>query len=61
MSSKSIHRAISQPNYISWGCLSFSIDTLVKMIDNLSPEEPKLKELVKELINEEKLSLLVSN
>ena len=57
MSSKTIHRALSQPNYISWGCLSFSIEQLEKMVDNLSPEEPKLKSLIRELIDDEKLCL----
>ena len=57
MSSKTIHRALSQPNYISLGCLGFSIEQLEKMIDNLPAEEPKLKDLVNELINEEKLCL----
>jgi hypothetical protein len=57
MSSKTIHRALSQPNYISWGCLNFSIEQLEKMVNNLSPEEPKLKTLIEELINEEKLCL----
>ncbi|MBV9176649.1 MAG: hypothetical protein JO297_06400 [Nitrososphaeraceae archaeon] len=41
-----------------WGFLRFSMEELEKMIDNLSPEEPKLKELTKELLDEEKLYLL---
>jgi hypothetical protein len=57
MSSKTIHRALSQPNYISWGCLWFSIEQLEKMVDNLSPDEPKLKTLIEELIDDEKLCL----
>jgi hypothetical protein len=35
----------------------FSIDQSEKMVDNLSPEEPKLKTLIQELINDEKLCL----
>jgi hypothetical protein len=58
LSSKTIHRALAQPNYISWGCLWFVMEELEKLIDNLSPEEPNLKDLIKELINEEKIRLL---
>jgi hypothetical protein len=57
MSSKTIHRALSQPNYISWGSLWFSIEQLEKMMSNLSPDEPKLRTLIHELIDDEKLCL----
>jgi hypothetical protein len=55
MSSKTIHRAISQPNYISWGSLLFGMDELEKMISALKPDDPKLKELITELADEEKI------
>jgi hypothetical protein len=55
MYSKRIHRALPQPNYISWGTLWFAMEELEKMMDNLSPEEPKLKTWIKKLVDQKKL------
>jgi hypothetical protein len=58
MSSKAIHRAISYPNYISWGCFSFVTEELEKTIGRLNPNDEKLENIIHQLQNEEKLCLI---
>ena len=58
MSSKAIHRAISYPNYISWGCFSFVTEELEKTIGRLNPDDAKLENIILRLQNEEKLCLI---
>jgi len=58
MSSKTIHRAISYPNYISWGCYSFVTEELEKTIGKLNPADMKLENIIVRLQNEEKLCLI---
>jgi hypothetical protein len=58
MSSKAIHRAISYPNYISWGCFSFVTQELEKTIDSLNPGDVKLENIILQLQDEEKLCLI---
>ena len=58
MSSKAIHRAISYPNYISWGCFSFVKEELEKTIERLNPDDVKLENIILQLQNEEKLCII---
>lgn len=58
MSSKTVHRAISYPNYISWGCYSFVTETIEKTIGKLNPGDVKLENIIVHLQNEEKLCLI---
>jgi hypothetical protein len=58
MSSKTVHRAISYPNYISWGCYSFVTEALEKAIAKLNPHDVQLENILIQLQNEEKLSLI---
>ena len=58
MSSKAIHRVISYPNYISWGCFSFVTEELEKTIGRLNPDDAKLENIILRLQNEEKLCLI---
>jgi hypothetical protein len=58
MASNAIHRAISYPNYISWGCFSFVTDELEKTIGRLNPDDVKLEDIILRLQNEEKLCLI---
>ncbi|MGB8934848.1 MAG: hypothetical protein WCC17_07060 [Candidatus Nitrosopolaris sp.] len=58
MSSKAIHRAISYPNYISWGCFSFATEELEKTIDRLNPDDAILENIILQLQNEEKICLI---
>jgi len=58
MSSKTVHRAISYPNYISWGCYSFVTEALEKTIGKLNPDNVKLENIIVRLQNEEKLCLI---
>ncbi len=58
MSSKTVHRAISYPNYISWGCFSFVTEELEKTIRKLNPDDVKLENIIVQLQNEEKLCLV---
>jgi hypothetical protein len=57
MSSKASHRAISYPNYISWGCFSFVTEELEKTINILNPDDVKLESIILQLQNEEKLCI----
>jgi hypothetical protein len=58
MSGKTVHRAISYPNYISWGCYSFVTEALEKTIGKLNPGDVRLENIIVKLQNEEKLRLL---
>jgi len=58
MASNAIHRAISYPNYISWGCFSFVTDELESTIGRLNPDDVKLEDIILRLQNEEKLCLI---
>jgi len=58
MSSKTIHLAISYPNYLSWGCFSFVTEAIEKTINKLNPDDLKLENTIVRLQNEEKLSLI---
>ncbi len=58
MSSNIVHRAISSPNYISWGCFSFVRQELEKMIVKLNPDDVKLENIIAQLQDEEKLCVI---
>jgi len=58
MSSKTVYRAISYPNYISWGCYSFVTEALENTIGKLNPDNVKLENIIVRLQNEEKLCLI---
>ena len=58
MSSNIVHRAISSPNYISWGCFSFVRQELEKMIGKLNPDDVKLENIIAQLQDEEKLCVI---
>ncbi len=60
MSSKTVHRAISYPNYLSWGCFSFVTEALEKRINKLNPDDLKLENIIVRLQNEKKLRLIGS-
>lgn len=55
ISSRTIHRAIPQPTYISWASLSFIMEKLERMIGSLLPADSKLADLTARLISEKKL------
>jgi exonuclease VII small subunit len=58
MSCDTLHRATSYPNYISWGCFSLVREELEKMIGKLKPESVNLENVIAQLQNEEKLSII---
>jgi hypothetical protein len=60
ISSKTVHRALPYPNYLSWGSLEFVLDKLKKMIDNLDPNDTILKTIITKLENEGKLRIVPS-
>jgi hypothetical protein len=58
MSSKTVHRAISYPNYISWGCFSFVTEAIEKTMGKLNPDDVKLENIIVQLQNEDKLNII---
>jgi hypothetical protein len=60
ISSKTVHRALPYPNYLSWGSLEFVLDKLRKMIDHLDPNDIRLQTTITKLKNEGKLRIVNS-
>jgi hypothetical protein len=60
ISSKTVHRALLYPNYLSWGSLDFVLEKLEKMIDNLDPNDTRLETNITRLENEGKLCIVPS-
>lgn len=60
ISSKTVHRALPYPNYMSWGSLEFVLDKLKKMMDNLDPNDARLQTIIAKLENEGKLHIVTS-
>ena len=58
MSCDTVRRAISYPNYISWGCFSLVREELEKMIGKLKPDNVNLENVIAQLQNEEKLYII---
>jgi len=58
MSCDTLHRAISYPNYISWGCFSLVREELEKMIGKLKPDSVNLENVIAQLQNDEKLCII---
>jgi len=58
MSCDTLHRAISYPNYISWGCFSLVREELEKMIDKLKPDSVNLENVIAQLQNDKKLCII---
>jgi hypothetical protein len=52
VSSRTVHRAIPYPNYLSWGSLEFVLDKLKNMIDNLDPNDTRLQNIITKLESE---------
>jgi hypothetical protein len=61
VSSRTVHRAIPYPNYLSWGSLAFVLDKLENMIDNLNPNDTRLQTIITKLQNEGKLCIVPSS
>jgi hypothetical protein len=61
VSSRTIHRALPYPNYLSWGSLTFVLDRLEKMIDNLDPNDSRLGSVIARLQSEGKLCIVSSS
>lgn len=60
MSSRTVHRAIPTPNYLSWGSFTFVLDTLENKINDLDPEDKKLENTISKLETEGKLRIVPS-
>jgi hypothetical protein len=52
VSSRTVHRAIPYPNYLSWGSSEFVLDKLKNMIDNLDPNDTRLQNIITKLKSE---------
>lgn len=61
ISSKTVHRALPYPNYMSWGSLEFALDKLKKIIATLDPNDTRLQTIIAKLENEGKLRIVTSN